>query len=171
MATVKTRRRERDSSGDPLIRFAHGNAQTDEIIHNHILSVTFLLWSSLEYNDHFGESNIRAAERHLLLIDKMFRDPTYARNFTEVDLDRIDKVRNIVFEWRKDNAPDEFIPEPVKPRREAHDVLGISPGATKEEIRDAYRRLVKTHHPDHNGNTKESTAKFVEIQSAYESLL
>jgi hypothetical protein len=32
-----------------------------------------------------------------------------------------------------------------------HTVLGIAPGATLQEIREAYRRKAKQHHPDHGG--------------------
>lgn len=43
-------------------------------------------------------------------------------------------------------------------------VLGVSPRATQEEVRTAYRALAKTHHPDAGGNPDE----FHRIQSAYE---
>jgi hypothetical protein len=46
-------------------------------------------------------------------------------------------------------------------------VLGISPDASDGELRRAYRDLVKRHHPDHNGGSAESTARFAQIQSAY----
>lgn len=46
-------------------------------------------------------------------------------------------------------------------------VLGISPQATEDEIRAAYRQLAKVHHPDAGG----SHEKFVTIQQAYERAL
>jgi len=46
-------------------------------------------------------------------------------------------------------------------------VLGISPDASDDELRHAYRELVKLHHPDHNGGSPESAARFEQIQSAY----
>jgi curved DNA-binding protein CbpA len=55
-------------------------------------------------------------------------------------------------------------------RRDPHRVLGIPPTATTEELHDAYRRLIKLHHPDRNGGSAESTARFQEIQAAYEEL-
>src|SRR5205823_14727426 len=45
--------------------------------------------------------------------------------------------------------------------------LGVAPGASEEELRAAYRRLVQLHHPDHNGGSAESTRRFEEIQGAY----
>lgn len=47
-----------------------------------------------------------------------------------------------------------------------YDVLGISKSATDEEIKTAYRKLAKTHHPDKGGDKN----KFQEIQTAYETL-
>jgi len=45
--------------------------------------------------------------------------------------------------------------------------LGISFGASEEKIKEAYRKLVKVHHPDLGG----SSDKFVKIQTAYENLM
>jgi curved DNA-binding protein len=45
--------------------------------------------------------------------------------------------------------------------------LGISPGASEEEIKKAYRKLASVHHPDKGGDTK----KFQEIQVAYDTIL
>jgi len=52
--------------------------------------------------------------------------------------------------------------------RDPYQVLGVLPGASSEELHDAYRRLVKLHHPDRNGGSAESTRRFQEIQEAYE---
>lgn len=49
-------------------------------------------------------------------------------------------------------------------------VLGVRPGASSEELHDAYRRLVKLHHPDRNGGSAEATRRFQEIQEAYETV-
>lgn len=47
-----------------------------------------------------------------------------------------------------------------------YDVLGVDRGATRGEIRTAYRRLVQEHHPDKGGDP----ARFREIQAAWEIL-
>lgn len=50
-------------------------------------------------------------------------------------------------------------------KQEAYQVLGVSPGSTREEILEAWRRLIKRVHPDHDGSayptTKINTAKSV----------
>ena len=55
-------------------------------------------------------------------------------------------------------------------RRDPHRVLGVPPTASAEELHDAYRSLIKLHHPDRNGGSAESTIRFQEIQAAYEEL-
>ena len=48
-----------------------------------------------------------------------------------------------------------------------HQVLGVAPGASKEEITAAYKELAKKYHPDVGGDH----SKFVEIKNAYELLI
>lgn len=49
---------------------------------------------------------------------------------------------------------------------DAYQTLGVARNATEDEIKKAYRKLAGQHHPDKGGDT----AKFQEIQSAYETL-
>ena len=49
-------------------------------------------------------------------------------------------------------------------------VLGIEKNATQEDIKNAYRKLARKHHPDLNPNDKESHKKFQQINEANEVL-
>jgi hypothetical protein len=49
--------------------------------------------------------------------------------------------------------------------------LGLTPTASDQQLRTAYRTLVKRHHPDHNGGSPESAKRFEEIQAAYAEIL
>jgi len=57
----------------------------------------------------------------------------------------------------------------VTPRSDPYRVLGLVPGATAGEIRSAYRRLAKMHHPDTAG--ERSVSRFLAIKAAYEELV
>src|SRR3990172_3745971 len=54
--------------------------------------------------------------------------------------------------------------------KDLYKVLGISRDADIKEIRTAYRRLAKIHHPDRNMDKLTSESAFKEIQEAYETL-
>lgn len=49
-------------------------------------------------------------------------------------------------------------------------VLGISPNASDEEIKQAYRRLAKKYHPDLNPGDKVAAQKMQEVNAAYEQI-
>lgn len=55
-------------------------------------------------------------------------------------------------------------------KRDYYDVLGVSRGATADEIKKAYRKLAVQFHPDKNPGNKEAEEKFKEISEAYEVL-
>ena len=48
--------------------------------------------------------------------------------------------------------------------------LGVARTATEDEIRKAYRKLARKHHPDVNPNDRKAEEKFKEISFAYEVL-
>ena len=49
-------------------------------------------------------------------------------------------------------------------------VLGVSRGATADEIQKSYRKLAKKYHPDLNPDDKAAQKKFKEVQQAYDVL-
>ena len=54
-------------------------------------------------------------------------------------------------------------------KRDYYEVLGLSKGASEEEIKKAYRQLAKKYHPDLN-KAPDAADKFKEVQEAYEVL-
>ena len=54
--------------------------------------------------------------------------------------------------------------------RDYYDILGVPRGATEAELKKAYRKLARKHHPDVNPGDKSAESKFKEIQQAYDVL-
>lgn len=55
-------------------------------------------------------------------------------------------------------------------KRDYYEVMGLSKGASDDEIKKAYRSLAKKYHPDLHPGDKEAEAKFKELNEAYEVL-
>ena len=54
--------------------------------------------------------------------------------------------------------------------KDYYSILGVGRGASTKELKQAYRRLARKHHPDVNPGDKSAEAKFKEINEAYEVL-
>ncbi|MCW2275509.1 DnaJ domain-containing protein [Rhodoblastus acidophilus] len=54
--------------------------------------------------------------------------------------------------------------------RDPYQVLGVAKDASQADVKKAFRKLAKQHHPDQNPNDPKAQAKFAEVNSAYEIL-
>ena len=50
-------------------------------------------------------------------------------------------------------------------------VLGVSPSASEDEIKKAYRTLAKKYHPDVNNGSPEAEARMKEVNEAYSQIM
>jgi curved DNA-binding protein len=54
--------------------------------------------------------------------------------------------------------------------RDYYEVLGVPRNASEADIKKAYRKLARQHHPDRNPGNKQAEALFKEVQEAYDVL-
>jgi DnaJ-class molecular chaperone len=54
--------------------------------------------------------------------------------------------------------------------RDYYEVLGVSRDASEADIKKAYRKLARQHHPDRNPGDKQAEVRFKEVQEAYDVL-
>ena len=101
------------------------------------------------------------------------RDPDLDEAFEELD----DFLKGNDGKWKSKADDNEKtarrpITEDIK---KAFAELGLTPDAAAEECKEAYKKLLKIHHPDrhanHPGNMKKATEKTARVNDAYERLM
>lgn len=102
----------------------------------------------------------------LYMLWRYYRRQTQKRRTTE----RSDQTRQT-----DDDRHDRTTGSGIGEQGDPYAILGIAPGADREEIRSAYRRLAAQYHPDkvqHLGKELQelAEARFKEIQQAYDYL-
>jgi molecular chaperone DnaJ len=55
-------------------------------------------------------------------------------------------------------------------RPDYYATLGVAKNASQDEVKKAYRKLARQHHPDRNAGDKNAEARFKEISQAYDVL-
>jgi DnaJ-class molecular chaperone len=58
----------------------------------------------------------------------------------------------------------------VAKQQDLYAILGVAKTATADEIRKAYRKLARQHHPDLNPGNKQAEERFKEISLAHDVL-
>ena len=79
-----------------------------------------------------------------------------------------------------ENINNEFVNQsaglklPPEELRRDFELLGVPFGADEEKCKNAYKKLLKIHHPDrhagHDGNYKKATEKSAKINAAYDRI-
>jgi molecular chaperone DnaJ len=54
--------------------------------------------------------------------------------------------------------------------RDLYEILGVTKNSSQDEIKKAYRKLARKHHPDRNPGDEEAEERFKEISAAYDVL-
>jgi molecular chaperone DnaJ len=54
--------------------------------------------------------------------------------------------------------------------RSPYEILGVAKNSSADEIKKAYRKLARQHHPDANSGDKDAEDRFKEVQNAYDVL-
>ncbi len=55
-------------------------------------------------------------------------------------------------------------------KKRAREILGVDEDASPDELKAAWRRACRSHHPDHNPQDAGASRRFVQLRSAYRLL-
>jgi len=105
-------------------------------------------------------------------------DPDVDAAYEELDdflkgNDGKDKEKSKIWDDEKEKPKEKKRPVTEEIRRDFAE-LGLTPEASAEECKEAYKKLLKIHHPDrhanHEGNLKKATEKTARVNASYDRL-
>ena len=115
------------------------------------------------------EDGIHNDEWNLMM--QLITDLRFNKNYINYFKDRYNPLRTEFdeSEWKGNSSTTYVLASP----KEYYNVLGLSEGASYEEIKRAYHELALQHHPDlpkNAGRTEECEKMMMKINEAYEKL-
>lgn len=145
-------------------------AWVDDLINRHLRSPLAFEVVMEELNRNFNYDS------KLILLQLLYRIAYSDNDFSSSEKDIIAEiVAALSIKAEDDNRIKQFV-SPGQSASKNWDILGVKPGASKEEIKAAYRQLIKENHPDkvhHLGEEFQKVAqrRMAEINAAYNELL
>ncbi len=120
-------------------------------------------------------STIMQYEIRLQLVQMLFQVAKADGEFVQEEMDVINRIANALKITAADFLSLKAVAGDVSRANWAYDVLGLEVGATKEEVKAAYRKMAMKYHPDKVGHLGEdirraSEEKFKKVQEAYEHI-
>ena len=88
----------------------------------------------------------------------------YSTAIVRVPVPVLGEVQALIDAWHIEN--EQYLSLPVS--GSWWEVLGVSPSASAEEVKEAYRRLARLYHPDTNNKRLDAGVRFTALSQAYQ---
>ncbi len=132
-------------------------------------------YSAEDFAQQFVQITGPQRDLHRAMIDMLFRVALADGEFHSAEEDLIGRVARIL--GMSDTELSAIRKRYVSETDKAYSVLGLTPDASDDEVKSAYRKLVQEHHPDRivsQGMPDEfveyATQRFQEIQDAWDAI-
>ena len=119
--------------------------------------------AELERQKQAAEDDLRRQEREAS--ERLWREKEQAKADLRREAERVrreadERVRQAQDHARRQQRQSQT--EKSKSKSDPHEILGIKPGASKTEIKSAYRKLAAKYHPDKAANATDEIKKLAE---------